>query len=462
MSVRNSLAKISIGTWAAGVVAAAALLAQSTIVAAETIHDRVSGFTLENGLEVVVIPDHRAPVVTHMVWYRIGSADETPGKSGIAHFLEHLMFKSTSKFPDGGFSKRVAAIGGDDNAFTTSDYTGYHQTVARQHLGLMMEFEADRMVNLLITPEDIETEREVILEERRSRVGNNPGARLNEAVNAALFQNSEYRVPVIGWEHEIVTLNRRDALDMYDRYYGPNNAIVVVAGDVTADEVRELAQATYGKLPSRPNVPAQTRLIEPEQIAARTVTHADPRVSQPSVNRVYLAPSYGTAQAGEAEALELLSEILGGGLTSRFYRNLVVDSTKAVAAGAGYSGSRRGQSSFVVYGVPRGERTVKDMIADLDVELALLLSDGVTQEEVERAKRRIRASTIYAQDNASGIGRAYGRALAMGRTIDDVKQWPTRIEAVTAADINTVARKYLKIEHSVTGFLVEDTEEERS
>ncbi len=439
---------------AAAVAMAVTLAAQTSPAAGQSIHDRVTGFTLDNGLEVVVVPDHRAPVVTHMVLYRIGSVDEPAGKSGIAHFLEHLMFKGTSTFPEGGFSERVAAIGGNDNAFTTSDITGYHQTVARQHLGLMMEFEADRMANLRITDDDVIPEREVIREERRARVDNDPGSQLAEALNTVVYQNSRYGLPVIGWEHEMAELDRNDALAIYDRYYTPNNAVVVVSGDVTAAEVRDLAEATYGKLPRRADLPEAVMLREPEPRAARVVTLADERVNQPSMNRAYLVPSYVTAEPSVAEALDLLAEIVGGGTTSRFYRNLIVDTDKAVSAGAGYRGTRRGETTFVVWGVPRGERTVEDVTADIDAELAVLLRDGVTQDELDRAKRRIRAATIYAEDNSSRIARSYGRALAIGRTIDDVRQWFSRIEAVTVDDINAAARAYLIPSRSVTGYLV--------
>ncbi len=435
----------------AGLTAGTSLAAGDAL--AQSIHERVSQFTLDNGLQVVVVPDNRAPVVTHMIWYRIGSVDEPPGKSGIAHFLEHLMFKGTTTHPEGGFSERVADIGGNDNAFTTADATAYHQTVARQHLGLMMEFEADRMRNLVISEDEVRTEREVILEERRSRIDNEPAAQLGEAVAAALFQNSRYGIPIIGWEHEMAGLTRQDALDLYDRYYTPDNAVLVVAGDVTEDEVRELAEATYGQIPAGAETPEPLVLTEPPPLTPRVVSLADERVRQPTLSRHYLAPSYATAEPGEAEALDLLADILGSGTTSRLYTNLVVDSGKAVSSGAGYRGMRRGDSSFVLWGVPRGDRTLDDVAADLDAEIATLLADGVTEEELERAKRRVRASTIYAEDDSSRIGRTYGMALVLGRSIDDVREWLDRIEAVTVEDVNAVARTYLDPRRSVTGRL---------
>ena len=208
---------------------------------------RVTEFKLANGMEVVVVPDTRAPVVTHMVWYRVGAADEVRGTSGIAHFLEHLMFKATDKLASGEFSKTVARLGGNDNAFTGHDATAYFQRVAKDRLKTIMAMEADRMVNLKLTEKEVLLERDVILEERRSRIENNPSAILDEQLGAALYQNHPYAVPVIGWMHEMAKLSQHDAIDFYKKHYGPNNAILVVTGDVTPDEVRAFAEETYGK-----------------------------------------------------------------------------------------------------------------------------------------------------------------------------------------------------------------------
>ena len=272
-----------------------------------------SNFMLNNGLQVVVIPDHRAPVVTHMIWYKVGAADEQPGQSGIAHFLEHLMFKGTKAHPDGAFSKIIASIGGQENAFTSQDYTAYYQRVAKQHLGLMMEMEADRMANLVLRDDQVAPELQVVLEERASRIDNNPSAQLGEALSATLYRNHPYGIPIIGWEHEIKTLNRETALDFYNRFYTPNNAVLVVAGDVTAQEVRDLAEKSYGKVERRAEVGPRIRTHEPPQRTARTVTLRHERVTQPSVQRSYMTPSETTAAPGEAEALDVLGYILGAG-----------------------------------------------------------------------------------------------------------------------------------------------------
>jgi zinc protease len=422
----------------------------------------VDSFTLDNGLEVVVIQDHRAPVVTHMVWYKAGSAEDPPGRSGIAHFLEHLMFKGTEAHPAGEFSRRVAEIGGNENAFTTHDNTVYHQTVARDQLALVMAFEADRMANLVIDDAAIATEREVILEERRSRTDNEPGGRLYEAVSAALYQNSHYGIPIIGWAHEMATLDRADAQAFYDRYYTPNNAVLVVAGDVTADEVHRLAEETYGKVSRRADPPARLRPREPPPVAARKIVLADPQVTLPTVRRIYLVPSYNGAGPAEAAAIDILGEILGGGTTSRLYRDLVVDEAVAASAGAGYGGAALGvDSSFGIYAVPRGATSLGTLEERIDAVIAELIETGVTPDELARAKRRIIAGSIYAQDSQSHLARVFGRTLTSGGTIADVQEWPSKIESVTADQVLSTARKYLDVRRSVAGHLINGPEEGR-
>ena len=432
------------------------------VFAAPIVAPDATSFTLDNGLEVVVIPDHRAPVVTQMVWYKVGAADEVRGHSGIAHFLEHLMFKGTRKHPIGEFSARVAEIGGDENAFTASDYTGYHQTVAREHLPTVMEFEADRMENLVLTDEVVVPEREVILEERRSRVDNDPSAQLGEALAAALYQNHPYGLPIIGWEHEMQALDRADAIAFYDRYYTPNNAILVVAGDTTAEEIRSLAEATFGKVARRAEPGVRSRPQEPPQLAARTVTLADPKVTQPSLRRSYLAPSYGSGPEKEALALDILADILGGGTTSRLYRTLVVEKKAASAAGAWYQGTAIDPTTFGIYAVPRDTVSLDDLAAGIDAVIADLKSGGITEEELTRAKRHVLADAIYSQDRIGSLARIFGAALATGNSVADVQAWPSRVQEVTAQDVQDAARKYLDPKRSVTGFLVNAPAENRS
>ena len=441
----------------AGLTVLAVLFA--TAVAAERKPD-VGHFTLANGLEVVVVPDRRAPVVTHMVWYKVGAADETPGESGLAHFLEHLMFKGTRTHPMGQFSKTVAFVGGQENAFTTQDYTGYYQRVSRENLKMLMEFESDRMTGLVLTDEAVAPELKVVLEEQNQRVANNPRARLSEQINAALYLNHPYGRPVIGWRHEIEKLDRAGALAFYRRFYTPNNAVLVVAGDVSTDEIRTLAEATYGKVAKVAEIGPRRRPQEPEQVAARHVTLADARVQQPSLHRAYLVPSSTTAKAGESEALEVLSFILGHGTTSRLYRTLVVDRELAVGAGGWYNGNSLDASQFGVYGSPKPGVTLPKLEDAIDGVIDDLVAKGVTADEVERAKNRLVADAIYAQDSQATMARWYGASLATGSTVEDVQKWPDRIRAVTVDAVNAAAKAWLDKRRSVTGYLIKDSQKE--
>jgi zinc protease len=414
----------------------------------------VSHFTLANGLDVVVIPDHRTPVVTHMVWYRVGSADETPGKSGLAHFLEHLLFKGTKKNPQGLFSQTVATIGGAENAFTSSDYTGYFQRTTRDRLKLMMEFESDRMTGLVLTDDVVKPELKVVLEERNSRIENNVNARLSEQMEAALYLNHPYGRPVIGWRNEIEALTRDDALEFYRRFYTPNNAILIIAGDVTADEVKKLAEETYARVPRVVDVKPRVRPQEPKQEAPRTVTLSDPRVTQPSLSRYYLAPSYTTGRPGEPEAIDVLAHILGRGANSRLYQKLVVDSGVAVSAGAGYYGTALDMTRFSISATPKPGTSLTQIEAAVDGVIAEIADKGVTAEELDRARNRLIADAAYAQDSQSSLARWYGASLATGLTIEQIKTWPDRLRAVTAEDVKNAARQVLDKRRSVTGYLI--------
>jgi len=439
----------------------AALAALSGAARAAT-GPEVTDFKLSNGLEVVVIPDHRAPVVTHMIWYKVGAADETPGKSGLAHFLEHLMFKGTEKHPGAAFSQDVAAIGGQENAFTTSDYTGFFQRVPREHLKEMMALEADRITNLVLTDDVVKPELNVVLEEQNMRVANNPNARLSEQVDAALYLNHPYGRPVIGWRHEIEKLTRDDALAFYKRFYTPNNAIVIVAGDVSPEEVKADAEDTYGKVAVRTEIGPRQRPSEPVQEAPRTVTLADPRVEQPSVSREYLAPSETTAKPGESEALDVLAHVLGTGANSRLYRTLVVDKNMALTAGAFYSGTALDYAKLGVYAAPKPGVTLHEVEQGIDAVLNDVIAHGVTPDELDRAKNRMIADAVYAQDNQATLARWYGSALVTGQTVDMVRTWPDRIRAVTADAIQQAARTWLDRRQSVTGYLVKSLQPEES
>jgi zinc protease len=409
--------------------------------------------TLENGMQVVVIPDHRAPVVTHMIWYKVGAADETAGQSGIAHFLEHLMFKGTALHPDDEFRRRVAAIGGDENAFTSYDYTAYFQRVAKENLAEMMGFEADRMSNLVLSDQTVATERDVVLNERRDRVEKNPDAILNEGLLRVLYLNHPYGRPVIGWNHEILDLDRTTALGFYHRSYTPNNAILVVAGDVTPEEVHRLAEATYGKIPARPDAVRAARPSEPAPIGPRSITVRDEKVREPQLQRAYVVPSAVTAAPGEAEALNLLAEILGGGSVSRFYDKLVRGDGAATYAGASYRSNGLDSARFVIYGLPKPGTDLRTLEGHMDEVIADLLKNGISDEELARAKRSAIAQAIYSLDNQATLANIVGQALVVGQSLESVQDWPARVQAVTREQVQAVAQKYLRVDASATGYL---------
>ena len=415
---------------------------------------RASEFSLANGMQVVVIPDRRAPVITHVVWYRIGGADNIAGQSGLAHFLEHLMFKSTGRLKTGELSNVVARLGGRDNAVTTHDATYYFQRLPKEHLRTAMTMEADRMRNLKLIDTEVSTERQVVIQERRSVVDSKPLAILDELISAALYLNHPYRIPVIGWGPEIPKLSRELALEFYNRFYAPNNAILIVAGDVTEAEVRRLAQDTFGRVRPRAGLARPPRPVEPPQLAARRIELRDPRAGTLSMQRYYSVPSYKTAEAGEAEALDLLVTILGEGPTSRLYQQLVEEKNVAANAGASYSGVALDGGTLNVYAVAGDGVKLEALEQAIDVVLAQFIKEGPNAEELEQAKSSLVASYIYSADNQAGLAQRYGSNLAIGRTIADVEEWPERLGRVTAADVKKAAAKYLDIQASVTGFLI--------
>lgn len=433
--------------------AAAVLLTAPLLTPTAQAQPAVTSFTLDNGMEAVVIEDRRAPVVTHMVWYRVGAADEPPGVSGIAHFLEHLMFKGTDTIPEGEFSKIVAENGGQDNAFTARDYTAYFQRIAADRLETVMRMEADRMANLVLSENAVATERDVILEERSQRTDNDPSSLFSEHMAAALFMNHPYRIPIIGWRAEMERLSRQDALDAYERFYAPDNAILVVAGDVDPDEVRRLAEQYYG--PHQPSGrPRAERPQEPPHLAPRRLEMRDARVRQPYVMRQYLAPSRVSGGAEDAAALTILSQVLGGGgVTSRFARELQLDQRVAIGSGAWYSSSTLDAAEFTVYAVPTDGVALADLEAAMDAVMARLAEEGPTEDELARARAAIAASEIYAQDSGPGLARRYGAALAVGLTVADVEAWPGQLAAVIAEDVRRAAA-LLRLEASVTGWLM--------
>jgi zinc protease len=419
---------------------------------AETLFGETS-FTLKNGLQVVVVPNHRAPLVTQWLWYKVGAADEDRGKSGAAHFLEHLMFKATKTLAPKEFSAIIAKQGGQENAFTSWDYTAFHQNIAASQLELVMKLESDRMHNLVFDATELDHERAVVLEEWGMRIGNQPSALLDEQIEAALYLNHPYRIPVLGWTDEIKGLDVAAEKHLYDTWYAPNNAVLVIAGDVSVDQVKTLAEKYYGPIPSHP-VPARLRVQEPDRSADTTVTLRHPRVRTPSWSRRYLAPSYHAGAKENAYALEVLAEVLGGGANSRLHHALVLDQQIAVAAGAFYAPSRLDLSSFALYATPRPTSNVEDVGKAVEGVVAQLLRDGVTADEVARAETRIVTTAQYAEDSLEEPAEIIGRALSTGQTLADLDAWPARIKAVTVDQVMNAAHAVLDAKPSVTGLLL--------
>ncbi len=430
-----------------------ALVLGSALSALAQMPQDVTHFTLPNGLETVVIQDDRAPVVVQMVWYRIGAADEVPGKSGIAHYLEHLMFKGTDKLAPGELSKTVTANGGSDNAFTSWDYTAYFQRIASDRLPLVMEMEADRMANLKISDDDWMAERQVVLAERAQRVDSDPAALFAEEMNAIVYDNHPYGRPIIGWRNEIADLTRQDAIDWYDTHYSPNEAILVIAGDVTPEEARRLAEENYGPIPAKGEAEPRIRPQEPPKQTARRISMSDPRVAQPRMTRSVLATERNPGDQEQAAALTVLADLLGGSpQTSVLARELMLTG-KALWAGASYDGLSLDPTEFTLSLVPPQGTEPAKAEAALDEVIAKFLKDGVDPGDLERVKTRIRAAQVYAQDSAHARAYDYGQGLATGLSVEDVNDWPDILAAVTADDVMDAARDVLADGGGVTGWL---------
>ena len=411
-------------------------------------------FRLQNGMDVLVIPDHRAPVVTHMVWYRLGSGEETEGKTGLAHFLEHLMFKGTEKIPPGQFSRIVARNGGRDNAFTSYDFTAYYQSIAKDRLALVMEMEADRMTGLRLSDKEVLPERDVVIEELRMRIENNPSAQLVSEMNAALYGAHPYGRDIIGHKSDIEKLSTQDALDFYERFYTPNNAILIVAGDITGEELRPLAEKYYGVIKQR--APTYRRARPPVVLPAKpqTIVRHDARVSEPMLLRYYPSLSYRQLGSRKAAARDVLAQILGGGAASRLYQLLIVNERVATAVSAGYDGSKYDSGDFGIYAVPRMGGDLKRLEELILSELARIKQDGISTQELEGAKTLLVASSVYTRDEQSAMAYNYGQGLTTGLTAREIFEWPDYVRAVTADEVREAARDIFDESRVVSGTLL--------
>lgn len=402
-------------------------------------------FTLANGMQVVVIPNHRAPVVTHMIWYRVGAADEPRGLTGMAHYLEHLLFKGTAEMKPGEFSKRIRALGGNDNAFTTQDYTAFFGSFATEHLDTVMKMEADRMMNTNPPPGDFASEQKVVLEERRQRTENDPRGFFSEQMKAMLFINHPYGNPVIGWQHEVGALAWPEIQKFYKQYYGPNNAILVVSGDITAAQLKPLAEKHYG--PLKPiTLPKREWTQVPPMLATPELTLRHPQIQQPVFMRLYRLPSANQSRE-ESYALSVLEEIIDGGAATRLYKSLVVEQKIATSVSFSYDGLALSDGSGWLYAVPAEGVDLKTVQTALETELRKLIKDGVTDAELSEAKMRMKDSAAFARDSLSGPAMTVGQALVTGIRLDDIEYWPYNLDQVTKEQIQAVAAKYLDPEN---------------
>lgn len=413
----------------------------------------VESFTLKNGLEVIVIPNHRVPAINHTIWYKIGAGDDPVGKSGLAHYHEHTMFLGTKKYKSGEYSNIIARNGGEQNAFTGHDATAYYINISKENLPLAMEMEADRMGDLTASEADMDKEKQVIIEERRMRIDNNPDALLSEQINAALFRNHPYHLPVIGWQHEMYTLTRQDVFDFHKKWYHPNNAILIISGDVTTSEVKPLVEKYYGGL-KKAEVPERHWNSEPPQIAARRITMHHSQVTQPEWSRVYATSSLGYDKKEETLPLFVLAQVLGGGKTSRLYKSLVTEQKLASGVSVDYNGFARGPGEFSIDIAPEQGIDPAKIEEATDKELEKFLSGGVTEEEMARAKILLKAETIFARDGLSGIANIMGWVRMVGLDKDYFTRWPKLVDDISADAVLTSAKDTLKPEQSVTALLL--------
>jgi len=431
---------------------ASALLFLFCAFPASAAEPQISQFALPNGMQVVVIPDHRAPVVTQMVWFKVGAMDDPQGLSGLAHFFEHMMFRGTKSVPGDQFARTLARNGGENNAFTTEDYTAFYEEIAHDRLKLAMDLEADRMANLDLSDANVNTERDVVLEERRLRIENSPQALASEQLDAALFLSHPYGRPVIGWPGEIRHIGRAEAQDFYSHHYAPNNAILVVDGDVTVDEVRTLASASYGHVPARPLLP-RVECAQPARTGETRLSINDPNAKVAYFSRDYRVRSYAEAAPGQAESLDVLAALLGGDPNSALYRKLVVERKLATEVGATYDGDSRDDGKFSIYVIPAPGVSLELVERATDEVIAKFLASPPPPADLARVKTQLVAGATYQRDNQYSMASAYGQALAIGLTVADVQSWPRRINTVTAQQVHNAAVSSLVRRESVTLYL---------
>ena len=427
------------------------LLALSPLFTSLYAQAEIQEFKLSNGMKVIVQEDHRAPVVVSQVWYRAGSLDEVNGKTGVAHVLEHMMFKGTKRIPAGQFSRIVAAAGGKENAFTGTDYTCYYQQLEKSHLPLSFKLESDRMANLVITDEEFAKEIKVVMEERRWRTEDKPQSKVNEQFQSTSFNAHPYSRPVVGWMNDLENMTAADAREWYNTWYAPNNATLVVVGDVKTQEVLKLAKQYFGAI--KPKVlPARKPQTEPAQIGERRVVVKAPG-KLPYLMMGFHVPTLHSAteskpataeQAWEPYALDVLSGVLSGNDSARLNQKLVRETSIAVEVGAGYDTTARGREAlFELVGTPAEGKTVAELEAALTTQIELIKTNGVTQQELDRVKAAVIAADIYQRDSMFYQAMQIGQLETMNYSWRLLKEYPEKLKAITSEQIQAVAKKYL-------------------
>lgn len=433
---------------------ASSLLAALLLVMGPAQATDVHEFKLDNGLKLFVKPDHRAPVVVSMVWYGVGSSYELPGNTGVAHALEHMMFQGTKKHPDGEFSEIIAANGGEENAFTGADYTAYYQKLEASRLPVSFKLEADRMHNLLLLKKDFKKEIEVVKEERRMRTEDDPQSYTYEVAMATAYQTSPYRQPVIGWMHDLNTMTIGDLKKWYARWYAPNNASVVVVGDVDPEAVHELAIKYFGDIPSETITPTPAR-PEVEQQGRKYVKVKRP-AELPYLMMSYKVPVLKTSLLGETAdvpewepyALEVLVAILDGGSSARFARELIRDARVAASASASYSlAARLPTSVLTLSGTPAQGRTIEELRQAFSEQVRQLQQTPVSEAELDRVKAQVVAADVYQRDSIFYQAYLIGLLETIGLDWHMLDEYVERVQAVTPEQVQAVAQKYLVDEH---------------
>ena len=410
-------------------------------------------FVLKNGLKVIVKEDHRAPVVSHMVWYRVGSMDESNGTTGVAHVLEHMMFKGTKKYPDGSLSKTVARLGGKDNAFTNTDYTAYYQQIPRANLEKMMELEADRMQNLQFKDADFQKEIKVVMEERRWRTDDQPNALVDEAMRATAFNAHPYHWPVVGWMNDLQNMTVNDARNWYEKWYAPNNATMVVVGDVKAAEVKKLAEKHFGRIKPK-NLILTKPQIEPVQKGIRRVSVKAP-AENPSITLAYKVPSLKDVDKDvDVYALDVLVAVLDGYDNARLSSALVRKDQVAIAVGADYSAIGRGPALFVIEGTPAKGVSVDELEKRLKQQIADIAEKGISSEELQRVKMQLISTQIYKRDSMFGQAMEIGVYEMSGIGQKEIDRIIEKLKEVSPGQVQAVAKKYFSDDSLTVATLV--------